>query len=60
VPAERGRSAGLDRRHHTPLDPAEMLIMPISELCAVAAEDIRHLQHRTHHRRSGRRRYLEV
>jgi hypothetical protein len=60
VAAERGRSAGLNRRHHTPLDPTEMLVMPIAERCAVAAEDIRHLQHRTHHGRSGRRSYLKA
>jgi hypothetical protein len=60
VAAERRRPAGLDRCHNTPLDPAEMSVMPITERCAVAAEDIRHLHRRTHRRRSGRRRYLKA
>ncbi len=43
MPAEGGRPEGLDRRHHPPLDPAEMPVMPVAERRAVAAEDVRHL-----------------
>ena len=44
MPAERRRPARLDRRHDTPLDPAEMRAMVAAERRAVAAEDVRHLQ----------------
>jgi hypothetical protein len=44
MPAERRCPAGPDRCHYPLLDPTEMLVMPIAERRAVAAEDIRHLQ----------------
>ena len=48
MPAQRRRPAGLDRAHDAPLDAAEMAGMGLPISVAVAAEDIRHLQHRTH------------
>ena len=51
VPSQRRRPADLDRRHDASLDPAEMSRMAATERVAVAAEDIRHLQRRTHRRR---------
>src|SRR6266576_5779625 len=46
--AERGRSAGRDGAHDAPLDAPEMTGVHLSKRCAVAAEDIRHLQGRSH------------
>jgi hypothetical protein len=60
VPAERGCAAGFDCCHDTPLDPAEMRAMTTAERSTVAAEDLRHLQRRAHHHRSGRRRHLQM
>jgi len=45
MPAERGRPARLDRRHDTALEAAEMRAATATERLAVAAEDVRHLQH---------------
>ena len=53
VPSECRRSTDLDRRHDTSLDPAEMSAMAATERSAVAAEDIRHLQRRTHRPAQG-------
>jgi hypothetical protein len=60
VPAERRRSADLDRGHDTSLDPAEMNAMAATERFAVVAGDIRHLQRGTHRPVSGRRCYFEA
>src|SRR6185437_483137 len=60
MPSECRRSADLDRRHDTSLDPAETSAMAATERFAVAVEDIRHLQRGTHRPVSGRRRYLEA
>ena len=60
MPTEHRRTTSLDRRHDTPLDPAEMCAMAPTKRLAVAAEDIRHLQRRTHRRGSGRWRHLEA
>ena len=60
VPSQCRRPADLDRRHDASLDPAEMSVMAAAERFAVAAEDIRHLQRRTHRRGSGRRRHLKA
>jgi hypothetical protein len=38
MPAERGRLASLNGRHHSPIDPSEMRIVPIKECHAVAAD----------------------
>src|ERR1700748_1617302 len=50
MPTEHRRATSLDRRHDTPLDPTEMCAMAPTKRLAVAAEDIRHLQRRTHRR----------
>src|SRR6266567_7594195 len=44
--AERGRPAGRDGAHDATLDAPEMTGMRLSERFAMAAEDVRHLQHR--------------
>src|SRR5260221_11544842 len=46
--AERGRSAGRDGAHDALLDAPEMTGVRLSKRCAMAAEDIRHLQSRSH------------
>jgi hypothetical protein len=51
--AERGRSAGRDGAHDAPLDAPEMTGVRLSKRCAMAAEDIRHLQSRSHDARSA-------
>ncbi len=55
---EHRRAAGLDRRHNTTLDPAEMTVVAAAERLAVMAEDMRQLQRATRRRRSGRGRDL--
>ena len=54
--AERGCPARLDRRDDATLDAAEMCSMIAQERRAVAAEHIRHLQRRSHHRQRQRQR----
>src|ERR1700757_3925151 len=46
--AERGRSAGRNGAHDAPLDAPEMTGVRLSKRFAMAAEDIRHLQSRSH------------
>src|SRR5262249_61755411 len=58
--AERGRSAGRDGAHDAPLDAPQMTGVHLSERCAVAAEDIRHLESRSHDARSARRYDLQA
>ena len=58
--AERGRSAGRDGAHDAPLDAPQMTGVHLSERCAVAAEDIRHLQSRSHDARSAGRYDLQA
>jgi hypothetical protein len=60
MPTKHGSAAGLDRCHDASLGPAEMSAMAATERLAVAAEDIRHLQRRTHRCGSGRRRHLKA
>jgi hypothetical protein len=60
VPSQCRRPADLDRRHDASLDPAEMTVMAAAERFAVAAEDIRYLQRRTHRCGSGWRRHLKA
>src|SRR2546422_208251 len=58
--AERGRSAGRDGAHDAPLDAPEMTGVRLSKRCAMAAEDIRHLQSRSHDARSAGRDDLQA
>src|SRR5262249_34221500 len=58
--AERGRSAGCDGAHDAPLDAPEMTGVHLSERCAVAAEDIRHLRSRSHDARLAGRYDLQA
>src|SRR6516164_5023194 len=58
--AERGRSAGRDGAHDAPLDPPEMTGVRLSKRFAMAAEDIRHLQSRSHDVRSAGRDDLQA
>src|SRR5262249_9226002 len=58
--AERGRSAGRDGAHDAALAAPEMTGVHLSERCAVAAEDIRHLQSRNHDARSAGRYDLQA
>ena len=55
MPAQRRRSARLDRRHDATLGAAEMVRVGLPVCRAVAAEDIRHLQHGAHRGGSGGR-----
>ena len=48
MPAQCRRPARLDRRHDAALGAAEMVGVDLPERCAVAAENIRHLQRRAH------------
>src|SRR5262249_47106421 len=57
---ERGSSAGRDGAHDAPLDVPEMTGVRLSKRCAVAAEDIRHLQSRSHDARSAGRDDLQA
>ena len=50
---ERRRPAGRDSAHDATLDAPEMAGMRLSERLTMAAEDIRHLQHRSHGTRSA-------
>jgi hypothetical protein len=50
--AEHRRSARRDGAHDAPLDSPEMTGMRLSECFAMAAEDVRYLQHRSHDARS--------
>ena len=58
--AEHCRSAGRDGAHDAPLDAPEMTGVHLSKRCAVAAEDIRHLQGRSHDARSAGRYDLQA
>src|SRR5262249_14530876 len=58
--AERGRSAGRDGAQDAPLDAPEMPGVRLSKRCAMAAEDIRHLQSRSHDARSAGRDDLQA
>ena len=55
MPAQRRRPARLDRRHDAALGAAEVVGVGLPVGRAVAAEDIRHLQHGTHGAGSGGR-----
>lgn len=59
VTTERSSTTGLDCCHDAPLGPSEMMGVRLTECITVVAEDIRHLQPRTHEEDSGRRRHLE-
>ena len=58
--AERRRPACRDGAHDASLDAAEMTGMRLSKRFAVAAEDIRHLQSRSHGARSAGRHDLQA
>src|SRR5262249_14780658 len=58
--ARRGRSGGRDGAHDAPLDAPEMTGVRLSKRCAMAAEDIRHLQSRSHDARSAGRDDLQA
>ena len=47
------RAAQFNRAHHTSLDTTEMTVMGLSISFAMVAEDIRHLQSRSHGTRSA-------
>src|SRR5262245_66373302 len=51
--AEHRRPAGRDGAHDPTLDAPEMTGMRLSERSAMAAEDVRHFQHRSHDARSS-------
>ena len=55
VPAEHGRPARLDRRHDATRGAAEAVRVGLPVCRAVAAEDVRHLQHGAHRAGSGGR-----
>ena len=60
VAAEHSRPACRDRAHDAPLDAAQMLGTGLPKRFAVAAEDIRHLQNRSHDVRSAGRHDLQA
>jgi len=60
VTAERCRPACCDGAHDAPLDAAEMPGAGLPKRFAVAAEDIRHLQNRSHDVRSAGRHDLQA
>jgi hypothetical protein len=45
---ERGRAAGRDGAHDATLDAPEVTSVRLSKRFAMAAENVRHLQHRSH------------
>ena len=51
--AERGHAAGSDGAHDATLDAPEVTSMRLSERFAMAPENVRHLQHRSHGTRSA-------
>jgi hypothetical protein len=57
---ERRRPACRDGTHYAPLDAAEMTGVRLPKRFAVAAEDVRHLQSRSHDARSAGRHDLQA
>src|SRR4051794_25205479 len=60
VAAERGRTAGFDGGHDTPLTEAQMTGPGRAVSGTVAAEDIRHLQPAAHVTRTGKLAHTQV